>query len=94
VSDFSGLVKVFKRKPLTTKQILAKLKEIGEGEIKQGFCLNSNRWILFMMFGQPKTCTYPNAFKGCEGCGYFERREPTKYFIRKLKELRWGTENE
>jgi len=79
------------RQPLTKKRILEKLREIGEGSVDQGFCHNSRRWTVFMMFHQPETCTYPNAFKGCEGCGYFEKREPTDYFLRKLQELRWGT---
>jgi len=90
----SWLEEFSKRKPLSKKQILAELKKLSGGESKCGFCHNSRRWCLLMIFNKPETCTYPNAFKGCSGCGYFELREPTIYLLRRLQELKWGTDKE
>ena len=82
---------------LTHKQILEKLAEIDEcsvEEVTMGFCHNGRRWTFMMMLSQrPETCTYPNAFKGCDGCGYYERRKPTRYILDKMKYLGWGMEN-
>ena len=88
-----SLKRVFQREPLSKKEILAELKKTGEGDTRQGFCLNSNRWTLFMaMYGIPKTCPYRREqMLHCEKCGYFEKREPSNHYIKRLHELRWGT---
>ena len=51
--------------------------------MKEGFCLNSRRWLSFT-FLDLKTC--PNEM-GCDNCGYYTEREPTKWFKRKKKIL-------
>lgn len=89
--SYDWLKKFAETKPLTKKQILAKLKET-TGDSKCGFCWNSRRWTLLMIFNKPQTCTYPNAFKGCSGCSYYELREPTVYLLKKLQEIKWGTD--
>jgi len=56
---------------------------------KVAWCQNSRRWLVFMdLIGRyPKTCPYNG---DCDGCGYFEERQPSKYLLRKeglLKEF-------
>lgn len=51
------------------------------------FCNNSRKYILFFdIFGVPKTCPYRDEII-CIGkkCGYYEEKEPSKYFKRKLE---------
>ena len=60
---------------------------------KHAFCWNSRRWLVFMdLVGKyPATC--PN--KGdCDGCGYFEEREPTEYLERKKRDIGFKKEGE
>ena len=50
-----------------------------------GFCLNSRRWLTFLM-RTPKNCSYPNeGLLLCDKCGYYEERKPTAYFNNLLK---------
>jgi len=86
-----------KRKPLTRRQIIEKIREINEGkDSKMGFCQNSRRWMITMsMSGIPKSCPYEQE-QGthCGRCGYYERKEPTSHLIQKLQYYRWGTEDD
>lgn len=56
---------------------------------KREFCMNSRRWISFMILSKPpKSCPYEtDNFSGCDNCSYKVLRIPTKYFIRKKKLL-------
>ncbi len=50
------------------------------------YCHNSRRWLLFMDLAghYPSTCPYEG---DCDRCGYFEERKPTKYLLRKRKNV-------
>lgn len=54
---------------------------------KQAFCLNSRRWLVFMdlFMNYPSTCPHEG---DCDGCGYFQLREPTKYLKKKERDLK------
>lgn len=56
-------------------------------EEKQGFCTNSNRWLVFMdaSGSYPKSCWREG---DCDNCGYFKERTPTSYLKRKNKLLK------
>lgn len=88
----AGIQELMDREPLTKKQILDEIRKGNEdGTTTMGFCLNSNRWSIFMYFSAPETCPYENE---CDGCSYYKLREPTDYLIRKLQDMRWGTEED
>ena len=59
---------------------------------KVPWCQNSRRWLDFEFYGASRGCPYKD-FMGdgdCkyEGCGYYELREPTAYYRRKIWILR------
>lgn len=51
-----------------------------------GFCLNSRRWVDFLLVRLPHTCPYEEE-KDCqyECCLYWENKEMSKYAIKKKK---------
>jgi len=57
-----------------------------------GFCLNSRRYVDFIMI-LPKFCPYNyqgNSFCRDEQCEHYEKRTPSRYYLRKMKILtRW-----
>jgi hypothetical protein len=53
---------------------------------EEGFCTNSNRWITFMPI-PPDTCPYDWTDCGPK-CGYYEMREPSRWFRYKLAILK------
>ncbi len=67
-----------------------------EPAAKEEYCLNSRRWVCFMIPRPPKTCPYlgNEGATHCVGdhCGYYEMRKPTKSFIRKHEILFRGEE--
>ena len=60
---------------------------------KQGFCLNSRRWVFLIdINGLPKSCPYRghegrNFCYGEAGCAYHEMRPLSKYAQRKIKAI-------
>ncbi len=59
--------------------------------LKEEYCLNSRRWVLFMLSRPPKTCPYSTRQNGyqCVGkkCGYYAIRLRTSSFESKEKKL-------
>ena len=55
------------------------------------WCHNTRIWLDFKS-AVPNTCPHPESFyqRGCEDCGYYEEREATRYYKRKIKILRAG----
>lgn len=59
-----------------------------DGDVmKADWCGYSGWWLLFRAFQPPSNCVDPGRCTGkaCEGCDYFEMRETTSYFRRKLE---------
>jgi hypothetical protein len=56
--------------------------------MKAPFCQNSRVWLDFCFYGAPKSCPYQSG-KDCiyERCGYFEEKEASAYYKRKMKIL-------
>ena len=54
---------------------------------KAGFCLNSQRWIVFAI-GNLKTCLLPPIGMNCNECEYYVAKNRTKYFMRRFKLLK------
>ena len=55
-----------------------------------GFCINSNRWLSFLWVN-PNACPYAKNGEDCNlesECGYYEEREPTRYYKQKLNRLK------
>jgi len=70
------------------KGVLSTNREGARDPVKELFCLNSRRWVVFMDLDHgkyPATCPYDGA---CHICGYSTKKEATAYFRRKEKILK------
>jgi len=55
---------------------------------KEGFCLNSRRWLRFIWI-VPRTCPLKKEqMTNCENCGYYKEKTITKYALNKLEKIR------
>ncbi len=59
--------------------------------LKEGFCLNSRRWLRFIWI-VPRTCPLKEEqMAKCESCGYYKEKPLSKYALNKLKKIKeWG----
>jgi hypothetical protein len=62
-----------------------------------GYCTNSGRWLIFELYGCPRSCPYKGMMGSTdckyEGCGYYEERKLTPYARAKFQKL-FGGNNE
>lgn len=59
------------------------------GTTRAPWCNNSREWLDFKT--RPwDSCPYPKRFynHGCVECGYYEEKEQTKYYIRKINKMK------
>lgn len=57
------------------------------------FCHHARVWLDFLYEWTPRSCPYRmNPGSSCLGgsCGYYENREPTRHYRRKMKSLKGG----